>query len=193
MLRIPITYFLTVLTCPHGMKFQKWSPQWSHTEEFEDIYTDITLRNQRFSWFNNEFHNHSIRVRHASKRSMYSSSRGKYCICIRNKLKAQSLFFCVRTLLMFFLVLTLNLIKVILFFHPRPIVSERNELFIQFLSDLSLTADGFIGHYKFRPKKLPTTTVPPTTTTIPATSGKFFLALFDCKTDLFQKERVRKM
>ncbi|POI33205.1 hypothetical protein CIB84_003043 [Bambusicola thoracicus] len=54
---------------------------------------------------------------------------------------------------------------------PAPIVSEKNELFIQFLSDLSLTADGFIGHYKFRPKKLPTTTVPPTTTTVPATSN----------------------
>nr|XP_009930359.1 PREDICTED: procollagen C-endopeptidase enhancer 2 [Opisthocomus hoazin] len=53
---------------------------------------------------------------------------------------------------------------------PAPILSERNELLVQFLSDLSLTADGFIGHYKFRPKKLPTTTVPPTTTTVPATS-----------------------
>ncbi|XP_025895815.1 procollagen C-endopeptidase enhancer 2 [Nothoprocta perdicaria] len=52
---------------------------------------------------------------------------------------------------------------------PAPILSEKNELLIQFLSDLSLTADGFIGHYKFRPKKLPTTTVPPTTTA-PATS-----------------------
>lgn len=73
-----------------------------------------------------------------------------------------------------FLALTLKLIEVILFFYSRPIVSEKNELFIQFLSDLSLTADGFIGHYKFRPKKLPTTTVPPTTTTVPATSSKFF-------------------
>lgn len=54
---------------------------------------------------------------------------------------------------------------------PAPIVSERNELLIQFLSDLSLTADGFIGHYKFRPKKLPTTTVPPVTTTFPVTTG----------------------
>ncbi|XP_010168521.1 procollagen C-endopeptidase enhancer 2, partial [Antrostomus carolinensis] len=53
---------------------------------------------------------------------------------------------------------------------PAPILSERNELLIQFLSDLSLTADGFICHYKFRPKKLPTTTVLPTTTTVPATS-----------------------
>ncbi|KAL7990890.1 hypothetical protein Chor_014320, partial [Crotalus horridus] len=49
---------------------------------------------------------------------------------------------------------------------PAPIISEKNELLIQFLSDLSLTADGFIGHYKFRPKKLPTTTSPITTTTL---------------------------
>ncbi|KAG9351068.1 hypothetical protein JZ751_024958 [Albula glossodonta] len=48
---------------------------------------------------------------------------------------------------------------------PAPVFSEGNQLFIQFLSDLSLTADGFIGHYKFRPKKFPTTTMPPTTTT----------------------------
>lgn len=60
------------------------------------------------------------------------------------------------------------------FYYFRPILSERNELLIQFLSDLSLTADGFIGHYKFRPKKLPTTTVPPTTTTVPVTSSKFY-------------------
>lgn len=58
-------------------------------------------------------------------------------------------------------------------FSPRPIVSERNELLIQFLSDLSLTADGFIGHYKFRPKKIPTTTAMPVTTTFPVTPGKF--------------------
>uniref|UniRef100_A0A9L0S491 Procollagen C-endopeptidase enhancer 2 n=1 Tax=Equus caballus TaxID=9796 RepID=A0A9L0S491_HORSE len=53
---------------------------------------------------------------------------------------------------------------------PAPIVSERNELLIQFLSDLSLTADGFIAHYQFRPKKLPATTVPPVTTTFPVTT-----------------------
>ncbi|RMC02137.1 hypothetical protein DUI87_21303 [Hirundo rustica rustica] len=53
---------------------------------------------------------------------------------------------------------------------PAPILSEKNELLVQFLSDLSLTADGFIGHYKFRPKKLPTTTALPTTTTVPTTS-----------------------
>ncbi|KAF5914563.1 hypothetical protein HPG69_007948 [Diceros bicornis minor] len=53
---------------------------------------------------------------------------------------------------------------------PAPIVSERNELLIQFLSDLSLTADGFIAHYTFRPKKLPTTLAPPVTTTVPVTT-----------------------
>uniref|UniRef100_A0A4W5QU30 Procollagen C-endopeptidase enhancer 2b n=1 Tax=Hucho hucho TaxID=62062 RepID=A0A4W5QU30_9TELE len=53
---------------------------------------------------------------------------------------------------------------------PAPVFSEGNQLLIQFLSDLSLTADGFIGHYKFRPKKFPTTTVPPTTTTPAATT-----------------------
>ncbi|PIO33333.1 hypothetical protein AB205_0058370, partial [Aquarana catesbeiana] len=51
---------------------------------------------------------------------------------------------------------------------PAPIVSEKNELLIQFLSDLSLTADGFIGHYKFRPKKLPSTSAP--VTTVPTTA-----------------------
>ncbi|TKS87682.1 Procollagen C-endopeptidase enhancer 2 [Collichthys lucidus] len=53
---------------------------------------------------------------------------------------------------------------------PAPVFSEGNQLLIQFLSDLSLTADGFIGHYKFRPKKFPTTTIPPTTTTQPVTT-----------------------
>uniref|UniRef100_A0A4W4E7E6 Procollagen C-endopeptidase enhancer 2b n=1 Tax=Electrophorus electricus TaxID=8005 RepID=A0A4W4E7E6_ELEEL len=48
---------------------------------------------------------------------------------------------------------------------PAPVFSEGNQLFIQFLSDLSLTADGFIGHYKFRPRKFPSTTTPPSTTT----------------------------
>ncbi|XP_073481981.1 procollagen C-endopeptidase enhancer 2 [Aquarana catesbeiana] len=52
---------------------------------------------------------------------------------------------------------------------PAPIVSEKNELLIQFLSDLSLTADGFIGHYKFRPKKLPSTSAP--VTTVPTTAS----------------------
>ncbi|XP_071341170.1 procollagen C-endopeptidase enhancer 2b isoform X1 [Trachinotus anak] len=53
---------------------------------------------------------------------------------------------------------------------PAPVFSEGNQLLIQFLSDLSLTADGFIGHYKFRPKKFPMTTIPPTTTTQPVTT-----------------------
>jgi len=68
----------------------------------------------------------------------------------------------------------------------RPVFSEGNQLFIQFLSDLSLTADGFIGHYKFRPKKFPSTTVPPTTTAPPTTTrpirkyrGQFSLIILD--------------
>ncbi|KAK3550810.1 hypothetical protein QTP70_005717 [Hemibagrus guttatus] len=53
---------------------------------------------------------------------------------------------------------------------PAPVFSEGNQLLIQFLSDLSLTADGFIGHYRFRNKKIPTTTIAPTTTTQPITT-----------------------
>uniref|UniRef100_W5MMD9 Procollagen C-endopeptidase enhancer 2b n=1 Tax=Lepisosteus oculatus TaxID=7918 RepID=W5MMD9_LEPOC len=53
---------------------------------------------------------------------------------------------------------------------PPPIFSDGNELLIQFLSDLSLTADGFIGYYKFRPKKYPTMTAPPVMTTTLATT-----------------------
>lgn len=52
-------------------------------------------------------------------------------------------------------------------------MSDRNELLIQFFSDLSLTADGFIGHYKFRPKRLPTTPASPVTTTLTVTPGEF--------------------
>uniref|UniRef100_A0A8C2IPK3 Procollagen C-endopeptidase enhancer 2b n=1 Tax=Cyprinus carpio TaxID=7962 RepID=A0A8C2IPK3_CYPCA len=55
---------------------------------------------------------------------------------------------------------------------PAPVFSEGNQLFIQFLSDLSLTADGFIAHYRFRPKKFPSTTVPPTTTAPPTTTTR---------------------
>ncbi|GAB0193544.1 procollagen C-endopeptidase enhancer 2 [Grus japonensis] len=66
---------------------------------------------------------------------------------------------------------------------PAPILSERNELLVQFLSDLSLTADGFIGHYKFRPKKLPTTTVAPTTTTVPATSSLNYIIMGQVEED----------
>ncbi|XP_006002847.1 procollagen C-endopeptidase enhancer 2b isoform X2 [Latimeria chalumnae] len=58
---------------------------------------------------------------------------------------------------------------------PAPILSDGNELLIQFLSDLSVTADGFIGYYRFRPKRLSTTTVPPPTT--PATTFKPTVAL----------------
>ncbi|XP_033885179.1 procollagen C-endopeptidase enhancer 2-like [Acipenser ruthenus] len=54
---------------------------------------------------------------------------------------------------------------------PAPIFSDGNEIVIQFLSDLSLTADGFIGYYKFRPKKYLTTTVSPITTPTQATTG----------------------
>ncbi|XP_061877746.1 procollagen C-endopeptidase enhancer 2-like isoform X2 [Entelurus aequoreus] len=53
---------------------------------------------------------------------------------------------------------------------PPPVLSEGNRLVVQFLSDLSLTADGFVGHYKFRPKKFSMATTPPPTTTPPATS-----------------------
>uniref|UniRef100_A0A8C2ANU8 Procollagen C-endopeptidase enhancer 2b n=1 Tax=Cyprinus carpio TaxID=7962 RepID=A0A8C2ANU8_CYPCA len=55
---------------------------------------------------------------------------------------------------------------------PAPVFSEGNQLFIQFLSDLSLTADGFIAHYKFRHKKFPSTTIPPTTTAPPTTTTR---------------------
>ncbi|KTG24819.1 hypothetical protein cypCar_00039528, partial [Cyprinus carpio] len=73
---------------------------------------------------------------------------------------------------------------------PAPVFSEGNQLFIQFLSDLSLTADGFIAHYKFRPKKFPSTTIPPTTTAPPTTTTrpiplKYSAALLsnrECKT-----------
>ncbi|XP_061661714.1 procollagen C-endopeptidase enhancer 2b isoform X6 [Syngnathoides biaculeatus] len=53
---------------------------------------------------------------------------------------------------------------------PAPVYSEGNQLFVHFLSDLSLTADGFIGHYKFRPKRFSVTTTPVPTTTQPVTT-----------------------
>ncbi|KAG5286674.1 hypothetical protein AALO_G00017520 [Alosa alosa] len=53
---------------------------------------------------------------------------------------------------------------------PAPIYSDGNHLLIQFLSDLSLTADGFIGHYQFRPKNsIISSRGPPTSTTTPTT------------------------
>ncbi|GCB63458.1 hypothetical protein scyTo_0004424 [Scyliorhinus torazame] len=55
----------------------------------------------------------------------------------------------------------------------RPVLSLENEIVVQFLSDLSVTADGFLAHYKFRSKKfLSTTAAPitvPTTTTVKPT------------------------
>ncbi|KAJ3611585.1 hypothetical protein NHX12_021600 [Muraenolepis orangiensis] len=53
---------------------------------------------------------------------------------------------------------------------PAPVLSEGNQLLVQFLSDLSLTADGFIAHYTFRPKKYLPPTLPSITTTPPATT-----------------------
>ncbi|XP_067897650.1 procollagen C-endopeptidase enhancer 2b isoform X2 [Heterodontus francisci] len=56
---------------------------------------------------------------------------------------------------------------------PAPVLSQENEIVVQFLSDLSLTADGFLAHFKFRSKKfLSTTTAPitaPTTTMLTGT------------------------
>uniref|UniRef100_A0A8C1T9Q0 Procollagen C-endopeptidase enhancer 2a n=1 Tax=Cyprinus carpio TaxID=7962 RepID=A0A8C1T9Q0_CYPCA len=54
---------------------------------------------------------------------------------------------------------------------PMPIYSDGNHLFIKFLSDLSLTADGFIGHYLFKSRTLSTASVPLTPmSTIPPTT-----------------------
>ncbi|XP_064194776.1 procollagen C-endopeptidase enhancer 2-like [Anguilla rostrata] len=58
---------------------------------------------------------------------------------------------------------------------PAPILSDGNQLLIQFFSDLSLTADGFIGHYKFRPKKFKTTVAPLTVSTPAATTQAIVL------------------
>ncbi|MEQ2266158.1 hypothetical protein XENORESO_019687 [Xenotaenia resolanae] len=35
---------------------------------------------------------------------------------------------------------------------PQPIISSGNELLVQFVSDLSVTSDGFFGHYKSIPR-----------------------------------------
>ncbi|KAL2097219.1 hypothetical protein ACEWY4_006426 [Coilia grayii] len=62
---------------------------------------------------------------------------------------------------------------------PAPIYSDGNHLLIQFLSDLSLTADGFIGHYQFRAKSSVSTKAPPTAiipTTLPMTTRPVALA-----------------
>lgn len=52
-----------------------------------------------------------------------------------------------------------------------PIYSDGNHLLVVFISDLSLTADGFIGHYQFKVRSqstissplTPASTIPPTT------------------------------
>ncbi|XP_051874948.1 procollagen C-endopeptidase enhancer 2b [Pristis pectinata] len=49
---------------------------------------------------------------------------------------------------------------------PAPVLSQENEIVVQFLSDLSVTADGFLAHYKFRSKKFLSTTAPVTAPTI---------------------------
>ncbi|XP_067828398.1 procollagen C-endopeptidase enhancer 2-like [Heptranchias perlo] len=58
---------------------------------------------------------------------------------------------------------------------PDPIISEGNEMLVQFVSDLSVTADGFLAKYDVRrkmgadgqPLPLPTTTTTTTTTKAP--------------------------
>ncbi|XP_017570153.1 procollagen C-endopeptidase enhancer 2 isoform X1 [Pygocentrus nattereri] len=67
---------------------------------------------------------------------------------------------------------------------PAPIYSDDSQLFIQFVSDLSLTADGFIGHYLFKPKNStitgsPLTSAPTTPTTARPTALTYSEAL--CK------------
>ncbi|KAB5579786.1 hypothetical protein PHYPO_G00198980 [Pangasianodon hypophthalmus] len=60
---------------------------------------------------------------------------------------------------------------------PAPIYSDGSHLFIQFISDLSLTADGFICHYTFKPKNSTITGSPvPVTAAAPTTAGPIALA-----------------
>ncbi|KAK3546230.1 hypothetical protein QTP70_025194 [Hemibagrus guttatus] len=59
---------------------------------------------------------------------------------------------------------------------PAPIFSKGSHLFIQFISDLSLTADGFICHYKFKPKNS-TITGSPVPITAPAPTSAHPVAL----------------
>ncbi|XP_072543096.1 procollagen C-endopeptidase enhancer 2 [Salminus brasiliensis] len=54
---------------------------------------------------------------------------------------------------------------------PAPIYSDGSQLFIQFVSDLSLTADGFIGHYLFKLKNSTITGSPVTTAPTPLTTA----------------------
>ncbi|XP_048844396.1 procollagen C-endopeptidase enhancer 2-like [Brienomyrus brachyistius] len=71
---------------------------------------------------------------------------------------------------------------------PAPITSEGNQLLVNFLSDLSLTADGFIGHYKFRPRRLRTTAAPVMT---PTTSTTVTTAMVKYSPDLCKKKCER--
>ncbi|XP_067879676.1 procollagen C-endopeptidase enhancer 2-like [Heterodontus francisci] len=63
---------------------------------------------------------------------------------------------------------------------PDPIISEGNEMLVQFVSDLSVTSDGFLAKYDVRRKKgvagiplptITTTTHRPTTTKAPKLKG----------------------
>ncbi|XP_062849013.1 procollagen C-endopeptidase enhancer 2 [Trichomycterus rosablanca] len=59
---------------------------------------------------------------------------------------------------------------------PAPIYSDGSHLFVQFVSDLSLTADGFIGHYAFKPKNFTIAgSPPPVISAIPTTSAPIAL------------------
>uniref|UniRef100_A0A673N5V6 Procollagen C-endopeptidase enhancer 2a n=1 Tax=Sinocyclocheilus rhinocerous TaxID=307959 RepID=A0A673N5V6_9TELE len=65
---------------------------------------------------------------------------------------------------------------------PMTIYSDGNHLFIKFLSDLSLTADGFIGHYRFKSRTLSTASVPLIPmSTIPPTTPPAGLCKQKCK------------
>ncbi|XP_053486078.1 procollagen C-endopeptidase enhancer 2 [Ictalurus furcatus] len=60
---------------------------------------------------------------------------------------------------------------------PAPIYSDGSHLFIQFVSDLSLTADGFICHYTFKPKNstIAGSTVHVTAAAVSTTAGPIVL------------------
>lgn len=160
-LRISSVYFPTFLIWPTSWK---WSLQWSYTEEFNNTHIGINVRNQSFRWLMEiSFILKTPVCDMPAKNHMFFSITLKcflICFFLKNVINA------------FWLWHANKWKYLILVFYFRPILSEKNELLVQFLSDLSLTADGFIGHYKFRPKKLPTTTALPTTTTVPATSSK---------------------
>lgn len=167
-LRISSVYFSHCVNLASSVP-RKWSLQWRYREEFKDIYSGITFRNQKFRWF--------IRMSFVLKTPVSDMSAKKFVCRYQSRCR-----YCIQTnnLCMGFVCFGFDIQnnENILFSYFRPILSEKNELLIQFLSDLSLTADGFIGHYKFRPKKLPTTTVPPTTTTVPPTSSKLYWLYF---------------